>query len=72
MNSRHAPALRAEQCDKTGIRPHLEHGLEAVRLGAEEVGLAAGVPRADQERVDIGTCRTAIMSWLWDSIGCRV
>ena len=49
---------------RTGQVPHLQHGLEAVRLRAEEVGLTAGVPRAHQQRVDIGTCTTMAMELL--------
>jgi hypothetical protein len=35
-----------------------------VRLGAKEVGLAAGVARAHQQRIDIGTCSgIAVLEW---------
>ena len=39
-----------------GLQPHLEHRLEAVRLSAEKVGLAVGVPWAHEQRVNVSTC----------------
>ena len=62
------------------VWPDLEHGLEAVRLGAEEVDFANGVPRAHQQRVDVSTCRLAFiccvhgLSWLYLALdpACKV
>ena len=56
-------AIGVHACRHAGILrihgPHLEHRLEAVRLGAKKISLPAGVPRAHQQRVYVSTCSSA-------------